>query len=353
MKKMMWLLLGILFLSTRPVIAEIVTFDDLTLDPNTYYNGSDIIGGGEGEFETTGVTFNIFYDGTYVPYWEGFAYSNTTDTTTPGYTNQYSAIAGMGADASSNYGVGYVDGFYGSIPTITFADEVNLAEAYITNTTYAFLAMQDGEEPAKKYGGDTGNDPDYYKLTITGKDADEVVTDVVEFYLADFRSADNSQDYIVDDWTAVDLSGLGLVKTVEFSVSSSDMGDWGINTPTYFAIDNIAFSFTDIDDDGDGYTEDQGDCDDFNAGVNPGVTEVTYNGVDDDCDEETPDDDLDGDGYLLEDDCDETDASIYPGATEICEDGVDQDCDGQDSECSDGDGLFGCFIVTTGEGFVF
>jgi len=279
MKKMMWVLLGILFLSTRPVIAEIVTFDDLTLDPNTYYNGSDIIGGGEGEFETTGVTFNIFFDNTYGPYWEGFAYSNTTDTTTPDYTNQYSSITGAGADDSSVYGVGYVDGFYGTIPIITFVDEVHLAQASITNTTYAFFAMQDGNAPAKKYGGDTGDDPDWYLLTITGKDADGVVTDEIEFYLADFRFSDNSQDYIIDAWTAVDLSSLGEVKTVEFSVSSSDTGDYGINTPTYFAIDNIAIDqcpddsnktepgicgcgISDADTDGDGVADCQENDDD-------------------------------------------------------------------------------------------
>jgi hypothetical protein len=235
MKKMMWVFIGMLFLVTSPAGAEIVTFDDLDLDPESFYNGSDEAG----EFETTGVVFNIFYvyDDEFGPYWEGFAYSNTTDTTTPGFTNQYSAITGSGANASSNYGVGYVDGFYDTIPTITFTDEVTLAETYITNTTYAFLAMQDGERPAKKFGGDTGDDPDWYLLTITGKDVDENPTGVIEFYLADFRFDDN---YIIDAWTAVDLSGLGQVKTVEFSVTSSDTGDFGINTPTYFAIDSIA-----------------------------------------------------------------------------------------------------------------
>ena len=236
MKKMMWVLLGALIIVVPSAGAEIVTFDDLNLDPETYYNGSDDAGG----FTTAGVTFNNYFDDTFGPYWEGFAYSNTTDTTTPGFTNQYSVITGMGVDGSSNYGVCYAEGFNGTIPTITFADEVNLAEAYITNTTYAFLAMQDGEGPAKKFGGDTGTDLDWYLLTITGKDTDGLVTGDIEFYLADFRFVDNSQDYIVDAWTAVDLSGLGQVKTLELSVSSSDVGAFGINTPTYFAIDNIA-----------------------------------------------------------------------------------------------------------------
>ena len=38
------------------------------------------------------------------------------------------------------------------------------------------------------------------------------------------------------------------------------------------------------DDDGDGYTEDEGDCNDGDDAVNPGATEVDENGVDDDCD---------------------------------------------------------------------
>ena len=42
--------------------------------------------------------------------------------------------------------------------------------------------------------------------------------------------------------------------------------------------------------------------------------------------------DNDGDGYGAEDgDCDDEDASVYPGATEVEGDGVDSDCDGEDS----------------------
>jgi len=242
-KMMMWVLMGVLFLSIPLAGAEIVTFDDLNLDPETFYNGSDNAGG----FVSGGVEFNNFYDDTFGTYWEGFAYSNTTDTTTADFTNQYSSITGKGADNSSTYGVGYVDGFYDTIPTITFPEEVTLDSAYITNTTYAFLTMRDGDENgfSKQFGGDDGNDEDWYLLTITGKDADENITDVIEFYLADFRFGDNSQDYIIVTWTVVDLSSLGLVKTVEFSVSSSDTGDFGINNPTYFAIDSIAIDQSD------------------------------------------------------------------------------------------------------------
>ena len=49
----------------------------------------------------------------------------------------------------------------------------------------------------------------------------------------------------------------------------------------------VQFSFTesDIDNDYDGYTENQGDCDDTNASINPGATEIE-DGIDNDCDGE-------------------------------------------------------------------
>jgi len=69
------------------------------------------------------------------------------------------------------------------------------------------------------------------------------------------------------------------------------------------------------------------DCDDDDAGVNPGQTETPYDGVDNDCDASTLDDDLDLDGYGAEEDCDDENPWAYPGSSEVC-DGADNDCDG-------------------------
>lgn len=40
----------------------------------------------------------------------------------------------------------------------------------------------------------------------------------------------------------------------------------------------------DIDNDGDGYTENEGDCDDDNSGINPGATDTPGDGIDQNCD---------------------------------------------------------------------
>lgn len=83
-----------------------------------------------------------------------------------------------------------------------------------------------------------------------------------------------------------------------------------------------------LDADNDGYGPDV-DCDDNNASVNPGQDEVAYNGLDDDCNPDTKDDDLDGDGYPLAEDCNDLDSLINPGVEEIVGNDVDENCDGE------------------------
>lgn len=225
--------------------AAVSTFDDLSLAPESHWGGA---GSGETGF-TSGDAYFPHNAGDWS--WDGFVYSNETETTTPGYTNQFSAITGGGVNGSANYAVSYIpsdwlSGTYDPIPqTLSFGagtgEDYNstISGAYFTNTTYAYLAMLNGESSAKAFGGDSGDDPDWFKIVIKGIAEAGDYTGTVEFYLADFRFADNSQDYIVDDWTWVDLTGLGNVVGLEFSLASTDSGNYGINTPTYFAMDSL------------------------------------------------------------------------------------------------------------------
>ena len=236
-------------LAVAPLGAAVIDFSDVPLTGpavatyagpggGVYYNGSD----GAGSFASGGASFNNnFTDWGYgFTSWANFAYSTTSDTTTSGYVNEYSAYSSGNSGA---YGIAYFSA-YDPAPRITFAQAVAPQSVLLTNTTYAALDMLSGASGfSKKFGGATGDDPDWFRVTFTGYDASSAVTGTVVFYLADFRFSDNSLDYIVDDWTSVDLSGLGSgVRAIELSFASSDVGMFGINTPTYVAFDNLAYT---------------------------------------------------------------------------------------------------------------
>ena len=207
------------------------------LAPESAYNGAD----GAGQFVAGGLNFNNDYNPTYGS-WAGWAYSNSTDVTTSGYLNQYSSFTGGGAINSDTFLVG--NAYPGSVvPTITrdTASTGAFSTLDITNVTYAALSMQEGDFFAKKFGGVSGNDPDFFILTIEGLDVSGVSIGTVDFPLADFRFDEQSSDYILDAWTSVDLSAIGDATTLTFSLLSSDIGQYGMNTPAYFALDNVKF----------------------------------------------------------------------------------------------------------------
>lgn len=223
----------LIFFAAFASAQTVVNFDDVNLPPESFLNGED----GNGGF-----TFgDIFLPNDYNPNfssWSGWAISNTTDTMTPGFANQYSAIPGTGANGSPNYAVSYDFGLNDMIFMGDAAGAV-VPGMYITNSTYAYLSMRDGDAFAKRFGGVTGDDPDFFLLTIKAFSGGNLSADSVDFYLADYRFTDNSQDYIVDEWTWVDLSSLGAADSLSFTLSSSDVGQFGMNTPAYFCVDDV------------------------------------------------------------------------------------------------------------------
>lgn len=223
------------FLLTGIVSAETADFEDLELQAESAWNGSD----GSGGFTSNGATFSNTYE--YIEefeweYWDGFAYSNKTDTEISGVEAQYNAITGAGVNGSEIYGIGYINSSAETPPTVTFDQEQVVSGAYFTNTNWAYYAMKNGDQFANKF-----EEGDWFKLLITGVDADGNKTGTVEVLLAEGTE-------IVDTWEWHDLSELGTVKKLTFSIDSTDKGEDGINTPTYFAMDNLNETTNDDDD---------------------------------------------------------------------------------------------------------
>jgi len=255
-----------------PAQAETVDFNDLPLAPNSSASGpmpnaqsiveNDGSDGSLGTFASGSpgaVQLVNNYDTTYDS-WSGFAYSNVNDTTDGTFTNQYAAITGVGAGpgldgAADNYAVayGYLDinpnpysdqtfEFDPTKPTALTAaqlgawlPEVTLPTGYqidsleVTNTTYAYLSMEEGINGSKMFGSG-----DFFDLYVYGANAEgQVLPNYYTFDLA------NGSD-IVKTWSTLDLgSTLAGATTLYFELASSDNGVYGMNTPGYFALDNI------------------------------------------------------------------------------------------------------------------
>ncbi len=223
------LILAAATLGTGSASALVVDFEDLGLAATPPGEVLDPPTSG-GSFVSGGVTF--LNDG----FFSGFSASTTSDTTTGDFTNQYSNITGAGAGGSDTFGIAYA---YDPVDLL-FASTHTVSSAAFTNTTYTALSMLNGDAFAKQFGGVSGDDPDWLRLTIQGVDGLGATTGPgVELYLADYRFADNGLDYVLDGWASVDLSVLGQVSGLRFSLDGSDVGDFGLNTPAYFAIDDL------------------------------------------------------------------------------------------------------------------
>ncbi len=221
----------------RFACAATIGFEDLPLAADSHYNGAD----GAGSFKSGGASFNnSFTDfGGGFTSWSGWSYSNRGDTATPGYDNQYSAFAGGGVGGAGNFGVGFASTEDLSVSQIELPAGARPLSVRITNTTYAALSMLQGDAFAKKFGGPSGVDPDTF--------------------LADFRAEAASGDYVVQDWRLVDLAALDGAAKLSFTLASTDVGQFGMNTPAYFALDDLLLSTRPGDANGD----DQVNLDDF------------------------------------------------------------------------------------------
>ena len=247
-----------------------VDFEDLSLPKvDTFYNGNDLAG----TFQSAGVTFNVNYDNTYDFWAGGFAYSNMRDDSTAGFTNLFSAYPAGGANGSEIYALN-TEG-----DTLFFPSTTDLVSVEITNTTYAYLSMKNGDAFAKQFGSpnDANGNPDgtqgkdFFYVTVYSHDAAGDILDSLNINLADFTSSDPNDHYILDTWRTVDISALQEVEYLTFKYFSSDIGDFGINTPKFFALDNLVYKES---------TSEIGkeELAQFNLYPNPATNKLTFKG---------------------------------------------------------------------------
>lgn len=156
--------------------------------------------------------------------WGGFTISkNAADT-----LNQFACAAKGGV---KGVGSPFIVAYYLGAPlTLMFADRYYPKEIYVCQDMVTLLSLQNGDNYAKKFTA-----KDTLALHISGLDEDNNNTDTVTYYLA-VDSVFNQA------WTKIDLSSIGYCYALEFSMTSTDTGAYGMNTPAYFALDALTVS---------------------------------------------------------------------------------------------------------------
>ena len=238
------------YLSTTP--ANMVYYDPRTIYPNAL-TMTGMVTGNQNAILTTD-TYAYDY-GTYVYNgWYGWSVSKQNMAWNPnwsteeksaaayGYgTYELAAAPGLGVDSDA-YAVCYLDIYNtAGYSTLDFATPSDLEKVFVTNTTLAAANVAVGNTFATAFT----NEGDHFTLTIKGFTLDSEYNHVyspdmsVDVQLAVFE---NGELNLLDSWKEVDLSAFTGVDGLDFYLETSDVGQYGPNTPYYFAIDNLTFA---------------------------------------------------------------------------------------------------------------
>lgn len=205
---------------------NVVDFEELTLEPETYWNGNDM----SGKFISKFLTFFNEYDPQWDT-WGGFAYSNQTDTESQSWEN-FSSAQGGGALGSQNFAIAYFSDFNNSTGIKIDKDllQETINGMYISLSAYSSLYMEDNDF--------FQNGNHMFKLIISAYNTENRSKIEKEIIMADYRF-NNTSGYKFDEWTYIDMSWINDADSLYFVMESTDVGEWGINTPTYFCLDHI------------------------------------------------------------------------------------------------------------------
>lgn len=181
------------------------------------------------------VIFKHYYSGTSSNYYfAGFTYMNKTDNKT---SSSPASITG-----SAKSGKVYLAAFTSSYTPAEFIIKnptlYSIQGIWVTNSTYAYNSMTVGDSYATKFSKGS-----WYKLTATGYDKNNAEVGTSEVYLANY-SSDN--DKPVNKWIWFDLSDLSEAVRFQFDLSSTDNGNYGMNTAAYFCMDDVTLTLKPI-----------------------------------------------------------------------------------------------------------
>lgn len=113
---------------------------------------------------------------------------------------------------------------------IIFEAQAIVKELAIANSAYGYWAMINGSNFSQPFDEDS-----WCKVNITGFRNGKIVGTVSSYLAKDGEVSRN--------WDKVDLSSLGLINGLYFTMESSDKGTVGMNNPAFFCLGRIIATF--------------------------------------------------------------------------------------------------------------
>ena len=212
---------GLEIVDKKPV-TEVENFDVAMTQESTY------------GFENEVFEFEYFYNEEYA-YWGGFALSNVKDTDPANglFANQYAVFNDVAA-SGDNFLIYYYDSFNEPCD-IVLKKPVHLSDVKLNLTTYTYASITNEaiNDFARAF-----TDGDYLKVVFTAMKGNDI-TGVDECYVVDFR---DGKRIMATDWTEYSLVNLGSdYDHVRVTIETTDIGEWGANTPLYIALDDLVY----------------------------------------------------------------------------------------------------------------
>lgn len=259
MKKFQLLSLALLLGSMSLMAEENLVILDLTKATDAPLQFNEETGSWTGTFDDDAEVIEsqsfLFLHNSMADYdtWWGFTASNSADNSarTDYLTYQFSNMAkgGIQLDAEGNimkdeygdpvvsaevpYIVAYYNAYMSARPCDIIFNDGKAHEAvgvYVNLNSYAYYTVEIGNGFSRPF-----HNSDNFTLTVHGIAEDETEK-TVEVNLA---SMANGNLTINRSWSYVDLTSLGKVTELYFTMASTDSGTWGMNTPGYFCLDKL------------------------------------------------------------------------------------------------------------------
>ena len=233
--------------------AEVITMDlttatDTLSNPITfsqtpgtgYYDGTDVW---DSTYNDSGICQFIYTNGarfmlSHLPSqdsyggmsWEGFTISKVSQDT----ANVFGCVANGGL---AGVGTPYVIGYYSSWITVSLGYSSNIIlfdQEYYPE--YVYFCQNSNTMEAITNGGVFNarafTENDTLALIISALNSGMEETKSITYYLA----VDGEKN---DGWTKVPLTALGQAAGLSFRMTTTDIGQFGENTPMYFALDGL------------------------------------------------------------------------------------------------------------------